>query len=230
MVKLAHALLILAPLAFPSNANVSSGSANISITGSINAENSCNLQLSGGGVLDAGTHNISSLTSPTGGALSPMTEFTASIACIYPTNTAVKFSSSRPNSSGQPNKFGLIKTTKNNKEAAYIYTDTGTTSPQALNGSLQYAAIGNKQLNSSSLNTTPLEPMQNNTVIRSLHGNANNIITIIDSSGNPVSSTNFTYPFRVGVSYSQQDNDWKKDVQGETLSLDSTILLELYTF
>lgn len=231
--KKLHAIAVLvatagtALMATNASAETLAGSATVNITGSINGANTCTIAVDGGGVLDVGTHSVADLNAADGDILGSMKDFNASVNCTFPVATAVKFTSSLPNDSGQAHKFGLVKTSTN-KNAAHVFSDTGSTAPTAGGVAGSYAAIGNLTL--SNINTTTVLGAQpNNMVIRSIAGEPGNIWTVINGSGNPVAATSFVYPFRVGMYYDPLSSGWKNDIQGTVLSLNNTMTLELYT-
>lgn len=231
--KKLHAIAVLvatagtALMATNASAETLAGSATVNITGSISGANTCTIAVDGGGVLDVGTHNVADLNAADGDALGPMKDFNATVNCTFPVATAVKFTSSLPNSSSAAHKFGLVNTSSG-KNAAHVYSDTGATAPTAGGVAGSYAAIGNLTL--SNINTsTVLGTQPSFSVIRSFAGDSNNIWTVINGSGNPASATTFVYPFRVGMYYAPLASGWKNDIQGSVLSLNNTMTLELYT-
>lgn len=231
--KKLHAIALLvatagtALMATNVSAETLAGSATVSITGSINGANTCTIAVDGGGVLDVGTRSVADLNAPDGDIMGSMKAFNATVNCTFPVATAVKFSSSLPNSAAAAHKFGLVRTSTN-KDAAHVYADIGATGPTAGGASAWYAAIGNQTLSSVSTSST-FTGAPNYSVIKSLAGDSNNIFTVVDTNAHPISATTFVYPFRVGMYYDPLASGWKNDIQGTTLSLNNTMTLELYT-
>ncbi|MCD9500340.1 hypothetical protein [Photobacterium carnosum] len=205
------------------------GRSEILISGYINSENICTLNINGPSSLDSGSINISDLN-PNGGILTgEMKNFNASILCTMPTKIALKFSSSL--GSDNAYKLGIYKTNKN-KEAAHIYADIGKIKPTTDGILNKYAAIGNRNLNPNTL--IVVGPLQYNSepeyqVISGVQGNKYNIYSPINTNYNLKTSTSFNLPFRLGIFSENVNSGWTNDIIGTSFSLSSTVTVELFS-
>ncbi|MCD9500319.1 hypothetical protein [Photobacterium carnosum] len=226
MIEKIIALTLLGTISNVANAAVED-SAVITITGSINAANICSLNIDGGAILDAGATNVVDLSS-SGGDLSVIKSFNATVTCTLPTAIAVKFTSSLPANPALSSRLGEYKTSTN-KTAAYLYANLNPSTPPTTNGVTQsYAAIGNIGLSSVSVSDT-FTPITSVSDISGVSGDSRNVYTVINTSNNPISSTNFILPFSLVVRSDDISTGWTADIVGGIFSLSSTVTLELHS-
>ncbi|MGT2621140.1 hypothetical protein [Photobacterium damselae] len=201
--------------------------ADISVSGSINAANTCTISVDGGGTLDAGSHNTVDLVS-TGDRISEFKEFNATVGCTFPTAIAVKYTSSLPPQPDKSYRLGAYQT-NSGKVAAHLYAAIGGSNAPTAGGVDQaFAAIGDQDLSTISTSST-LTPAADGTPISGVVGDSRNIYTVIDANNNPVAATAFVLPFKLGVWSDDTSSGWLDDIAGSSFSLSSTVTLELHS-
>lgn len=205
-----------------------SGTIEANIVGSINVSNTCDMSITGGegGGLHIGTKNISDLAD-FGGLISPYQVFTTSISCLFPTAILIKYSSSLPLDTVNTDRLGLYKTTNNDIVAGYLSANIGTLSPTAGNVPFSYAAVGDLPFNNLS-SASILTASSDNTAISGVSSDPRNAYTVINGTNNPVLSSTFSLPFNLGI-WTLPKGTWAADISGQTLLLNGSVSVSLYT-
>lgn len=210
-------------LSIYANATVS-GSADLTITGSLNGSNQCNISIDGGAVLDAGANYIADLSS-SGDLISEFKAFNMAVDCLFPTAIAIKYTTSLE--ADTSNKLAVYKTTAN-KTAAHLYANLGPNIPTAGGVDHAYAEVGDQDLSTISSSDT-FTVSSAGTPISSVAGHSRSAYTVINSTNNPIAATAFVLPFSLGVWSGNKSSGWADEIAEGIFSLSATVTVELHT-
>lgn len=216
---------ILSMSAHASAATVA-GTAQVQITGQINGANVCTISISGDSVLVAGENKIADLLS-IGGDISSIKEFSTAVACSFPTAIIIKYTSALPTHTTKPLQLGIYKTSTD-KHAAYLAADIGISKPTVGLVPYSYAPVGDQTFSSITAETI-FSAAPDNSGISGIALHAYNAFTVIGTNNKPVLGTAFTLPFRLAVISNPKTDQWHLDIVGLSLSLATSVTVELIT-
>lgn len=222
-------LLVVVVTSF--NAYAVTTTSSIALTGSLSNINTCSVGIDNQ-AFNAAPFSVSSVV-PAGGYIKDVDGddwkiFNITVSCSLNTSIYLTYSSSLATSSHSEAIGDYL--TDQNKPAAYVFIAIGSTYLPTVDGVGQnHGAIGNTNLGDFSASSS-FSPIGNtNVYATNVTSNQAHVFTVLNSSSTPSIGKIFVVPFRMGLWTYATSNNWLDDMAGKTISLTSTVTIELHS-